>query len=227
MPALSVLLLFATLTIHQQTYGQTFRIVTVNALSGAATGAALGAATIALQDKAEIDYYPVRFGVGLGTIMGLGTGFYDLSQMAGPGSYYVDGFIHTANASGTIIIMDTFYGAATGTIVGTAIALMTESRIIRGMQFGSAAGAWVGFTFGLIDAFLLSSSGSYDNFYESFSANHNSSASGLLRIEGHLPSYSLGFLNPMIIQQVDISKSTGLSSTYRLGVELTRINISF
>ncbi len=223
--SLSLIALIAIAITSRTAEAQSFRIVTINTFTGAVTGAGLGGATIALQNESEIDYYPLRFGVGLGTIMGLGTGFYDLSQATGGSGFYVDGFINSAGTSGTIILMDTFYGAATGAIVGTAVSLMTESRIVKGIQFGSGAGAWVGFAFGLVDAFALSSPDSHDSFYDSFSANDPPGTGGLFQIHGNDYNYSIAFINPLIFNTLDTSGNYGLASRDHLGIEFTRINI--
>ncbi len=221
------LLLYAVVTLSQQTHAQSFRIVTVNTFTGALTGTALGGATIALQDKSEIDYYPLRFGVGLGTIMGLGTGLYDLSHMTGSSGIYVDGFISSANSTGTIILLDTFYGASTGAIVGTAISLMSrESDIVKGIQYGAGAGAWIGFAFGLVDAFLLSTTGDYDSFYDNYSSSHRRGINGLIEIRGNNNNYAIGFLNPVIVTSRKLSDRDGITSNAHLGFEFTRVNIA-
>lgn len=224
--ALTLIVLFATVMLQQESRAQTFRIVTINTFTGAVTGGALGGATIALQNNSDIDYYPLRFGVGMGTIMGLGTGFYDVSHSTGDSGIYVSGLINSANSTGTIILLDTFYGAATGTIVGTAISLMTNSRLVKGVQYGSGAGAWVGFAFGLVDAFTLSTSESYDNFYEDYTSNHSGGNNGLLEIRGQNDTYSVGFLNPVLFNTINNSGKAGMTSRTHLGIELTRVNIA-
>ncbi len=209
----------------QHSHAQTLRIVTINTFNGALTGTALGGATIALQN--EYDEYPLRFGLGLGTILGLGTGFYDLSRATGGSGYYVSGFISSANTTGTIILLDTFYGAATGAIVGIAVSLMNkDSDIIKGLQYGSGAGAWAGFAFGLIDAFALSRSGNYDAFYENYT-HQNSSPSGLVEVRSADDKYTIGFLNPVLFQAVHATGRDNLAARTHIGLEFTRLNISF
>lgn len=221
-----VILLICVLAATRQTsQAQTFRIVTVNTLSGAVTGSSLGGATIALQNKSEINYRPLRVGVGMGTIMGLGIGFYDLAKMGGNSGFYVHGTINTANTSGTIIMLDTFYGAATGAVVGAAVSLMIDSPIVNGLQYGSGVGSWVGFTFGLFDAFVLSSPGNYDSFYDSYSSNNSTGSTGFFEIRGDDNSYSVGFLNPLIFNSQSVIHQGGLTANTHMGVEVTRINI--
>ena len=224
--ALSLLVFIITAAIHHPAQAQNFRIVTVNTFAGALTGTALGGATIALQNKSDVDYYPLQFGVGMGTIFGLGVGFYDLSQATTGSGYYVDGIISSAGASGTIILLDTFYGAATGAIVGTAITLMTNSRIVKGVQYGAGAGAWAGFAFGLIDAFVLSVPGDYDQFYDDYASAGSRGNTGFFEVRSDDDRYRFGFLNPMVFNSPTYSLDNGFSSQPRFGVELTRINIS-
>ncbi|MEX0681533.1 MAG: hypothetical protein WD097_09140 [Balneolales bacterium] len=230
---LPVILLMTFLTVAvtlQTTEAQSFRIVTVNTFTGALTGSALGGATMALQNQSD-DYYPLRFGLGIGTIMGLGTGFYDLSKMTGS-DFYVNGLINTANSTGTIILLDTFYGSATGAIVGVAVSLMTNANILKGIQYGSGSGAWAGFAFGLLDAFVISAPGEYDSFYDEYSHNagrHLSTAShtgGLLHVRGDDNRYAIGFLNPLLFNTTGLSEYGALTNRTQFGIEFTHINIA-
>ncbi len=209
----------------QHTQAQSLRIITINTFYGALTGTTLGGATIALQN--EYDEYPLRFGLGLGTILGLGTGFYDLSRSTGEHGYYVNGLISSANTTGTIILLDTFYGAATGAIVGVAISLMSkDSDIVKGLQYGSGAGAWVGFAFGLVDAFTLSTSGNYDTFYDNYT-HRNASPAGLVEVRSLDDKYTIGFLNPVMFHSLRNNGHGDLAARTHFGIELARLNISF
>lgn len=204
---------------------QTMRIVTVNTLTGALTGTALGGATIALQNN--YDEYPLRFGLGLGTIMGLGTGFYDLSKTTGDQGFFISGTINSASSTGTIILLDTFYGATTGAIVGMAISLMSkDSNIVKGLQYGSGTGAWVGFAFGLVDAFYLSTSGNYDNFYDRYAGNNHMQTGGLLEFRERDNRYAIGLLNPVIIRTLDNSPHGNMEIKTQFGVEFAKMNIA-
>ena len=200
------------------------RIVTVNTLTGALTGTALGGATIALQNN--YDDYPLRFGLGLGTIMGLGTGFYDLSKTTGGQGFYISGTINSATSTGTIILLDTFYGATTGAIVGMAISLMSkDSNIVKGLQYGSGTGAWVGFAFGLVDAFFLSSYGNNDDFYDRYAGNHLQTG-GLIEFRELGDRYAIGLFNPVIIRSLDNSTHGHMKTRTQFGVEFAKINIA-
>ncbi|MDG5767363.1 hypothetical protein QA596_07800 [Balneolales bacterium ANBcel1] len=224
---MAVFFLFHVAT-HPVAEAQNLRIVSINTLTGSLTGTALGGATMALQNKSDIDYYPLRFGLGMGTIFGLGVGLYDLSQSTGS-QYYVDGLLAAGNTSGTIILMDTFYGAATGVIVGTAITLMTNSEIIKGVQYGAGTGAWFGFAFGLVDAFVLSTPGSFDSFYDSytqFRPGQSAGSTGLITLESDNSTYRAGFLQPTLLHTLSLDSYGGVSYRTGFGIELTRIRVS-
>lgn len=224
-PSLLVItaLIFCAMQTHM-VQAQTMRIVTVNTLTGALTGTALGGATIALQNN--YDDYPLRFGLGLGTIMGLGTGFYDLSKTTGGQGFIISGTINSTSSTGTIILLDTFYGATTGAIVGMAISLMSkDSNIVKGLQYGSGTGAWVGFAFGLVDAFFLSSYGNNDDFYDRYASNHVQTGALLEFREIH-DRYAIGFFNPVIIRTLDNSPYGHMQSKTQFGFELAKINIA-
>ena len=221
---LSAVLLLLYVSMHTA-QAQVLRIVSINTFTGALTGTALGGATIALQN--DFDDYPLRFGVGFGTILGLGTGFYDLSRAAGYYGYRVDGLISSANTTGTIILLDTFYGTVTGALVGLAISLMSkESDILKGLQYGSGAGAWAGFAFGLVDAFALSSTGSYDRFYDEY-AGRKQYPPGLLQFRSNNDHLAIGFLNPVLTRSYQIVNQGKPTSKTHLGIEFTRIQVAF
>lgn len=219
-------LLFVTFVSNpQQSQAQALRIVAANTFSGALTGATLGAATMALQDNSEVDYTPLRIGVGLGTIMGLGTGFYDLARVTGDTGYFVQGYISSANSTGTIIFLDTFYGTATGAVVGAAIGLMTRDRdVVKGLQYGAGGGAWAGFVFGLVDGFS-STAGQRDSVYQRYSSSNSEPINGLFELRSDNNNYAIGFLNPIIFSSKETS-TIGVTSKANLGIEFTRLNIA-
>ncbi len=222
----SILIATILLTaVVQPANSQTLRIVSINTLNGAITGTALGGATIALQN--DFDEYPLRFGLGLGTIFGLGTGFYDMSRSTGDYGYHVSGLFSSANTTGAIVLLDTFYGATTGALVGLAVSLMSrDSDVLKGLQYGSGAGAWVGFAFGLVDAFAFSSAGNFDHFYEEYSQRSVNPA-GLIEIRSRSEQYALGFLNPVLLHSVRNDSPGSLSTHSQLAIELTRFQMSW
>lgn len=214
-------------------HSQSLRIVTVNTFTGTLTGGALGGSVLLLQDHRDengdmdIDWQPLRFGVGAGTLMGLGTGFYDLYQKTGDSDFYIDGLINSAGSTGTIILLDTFYGMVTGAIVGSAISLMTKDHIInKGLRYGVGIGAWCGFAFGLIDAFAISSTQHYDDFYDGFGLNHGLQTSGFIQIHGRSNNYALGLINPVIINEIKVTNDGFLNSRSKPGIEFARLNIA-
>lgn len=222
-PVITLMLLAFCL---QPVQSQSLRIVSINTFNGAITGTALGGATIALQN--EYDEYPLRFGLGLGTILGLGTGFYDLSRSTADYGYHVSGLISSANASGTIILLDTFYGAATGSIVGMAISLMSrDSDILKGLQYGSGAGAWIGFAFGLVDAFAISTAGNYESFYDEYARRPSTPPTGLVEIRSANDQYTLGFLDPMLFRSYHGYGNADLALQSHWGIAFTQLNIVF
>lgn len=208
----------------QSSQAQVLRVVTVNTLTGAITGTALGGATIAL--KNEYETYPLRFGLGLGTILGLGSGFYDMSHYSGYG-YRVKGLFSTSSTTGSIIFLDTFYGATTGGIVGMAISLMgNDTNIVKGLQYGSGVGAWVGFGFGLVDAFVLSTTRSQTNFYNDYS-HAGYPPAGLVELRSTNDQLAVGFFNPVLFQTLRNHGEGNIATISHFGLELTRLQFNF
>lgn len=177
---LSIVLL-STLVPYQKANAQGLRIIASNTAMGALNGAMLGGASMALTNND--DWRPLRFGVGFGTIAGLGLGIYDFSQAQG-GVYTIDGVFNRANYTSQIILMDTFYGAVIGTLVGMAATLIMDEKLIYGLQYGVGAGTWVGFAFGLVDAFAISR-GPTEFRYEDFDEYSSSPArqSGFIQMQ--------------------------------------------
>ncbi|MEX0778274.1 MAG: hypothetical protein WD491_09245 [Balneolales bacterium] len=200
-----------------QADGQVLRVLANNTFAGTLNGAALGGATMALTNTD--DFAPVRFGVGLGTLTGMGVGVYDASVNPG----YVQGAFNTMSSSGYIILVDTFYGVATGTIVGVAVSLLGNNRIANGAQLGAGAGAWAGFSFGMVDAFYISRGTAGD--IDHFSANQPSSSEGLVQLKTGKKT-QVGFLNPSIYAFPELSDQA-LSMRSRFGMEFASFSLSF
>lgn len=205
-----------------QSDAQAVRLLASNTISGAATGASLGFANMALRNEENWD--ALRFGVGLGTIGGLGVGVYDILMISGGDDYYVEGIFTSANGSTTIILMDTFYGAVAGSVVGGAITLMTGDPILKGLQYGAGAGAWVGFGFGIIDAFIFSAHVPYDDFFNDFASN-TPTARGFI---SYTPSnsFSLGMISPAVFSYKDLSDLTEVNK-FSTGLEVANLKLSF
>lgn len=150
-------LLTSGLLLTSGAQAQGLQSLATNTLMGTANGTLLGLGTMALTDNA--DWAPIRIGVGLGTLYGLGVGVYDISVYEIGSGYRVQGMFNSANHSSMIVFLDTFYGGVTGGVVGTAIALLVNKPLVKGLQYGTGAGVWSGFAFGLADAFYFSSPG--------------------------------------------------------------------
>lgn len=193
---------------------QALRALANNTFAGAITGAGLGAATMALADSDDVGM--LRVGVGVGTLAGMGVGIYDAGNNLG----HVQGTFNSVPYSGYIIMVDTFYGAATGAIGGMAIALLGNNRIATGAQYGVGIGAWAGFAFGVVDAFYLSHQ--YDDF-DYFSSADN--GNGLIQLQTGTHS-QIGFLNPSLFVFPQLENQS-LTMAPRYGLELANVSFRF
>jgi len=219
--------IFASLSWQtQQAEAQALRVVASNTFAGAATGAMLGGAQMALNN--DDDTMPLRYGVGIGTLGGMAVGLYDTGREADSILY---GTFRSTRHTGSIIMMDTFLGAATGAVVGMAVALLRNDEIVRGVQYGAGAGAWAGFGFGLIDGFFLREY-ERDRVYDRgrgymSSMNHqgNSPANGLLSLQTD-SNFSIGFINPSLYSYPELQNEQ-LKVKNSWGLEVTNISISF
>ncbi|MEX0686199.1 MAG: hypothetical protein WD267_05075 [Balneolales bacterium] len=197
---------------------QALNIISSNTFAGAFTGAMLGGAQMALNN--DEDLTPLRYGVGFGTLAGLGIGAYDTGREA----EYLYGTFRRTRHTGTVIMMDTFLGSATGAVVGMAVALIRNDEIVEGLQYGAGAGAWAGFGFGLIDGFFLSE---YNEQRYGSTAYHQSSdaAQGLLTLQ-YSTGLSVGFVNPAIYSFPELHNQD-ITIQNRFGLELTNFSLTF
>lgn len=180
---------FCTIGI-QYSNAQTIELLAGNTLNGAMNGAILGSSTMALQNST--DFAPARVGLGFGTLYGIGVGVYDVAQTPADEQFYITGTFNDGTNSSIIVLLDTFYGAAAGAIVASSVTLITNEPIVEGLQYGSAAGAWLGFGFGLIDAFSLSSND--ESQMSQQSSSHQSS--GIMTVKSKDSDIKAGFINP-------------------------------
>lgn len=147
------------------------------------------------------DFAPLRVGVGLGTLYGIGVGAYDISQTNG-GSMIVTGTFNDGNNSSIIVLLDTFYGAAAGSVIASSVMLVANEPIVKGLQYGASAGAIAGFGFGIIDSFVLS-----ERIIPGASASLPSrTADGIVALNFQ-NGKSIGFLSPSLIHSVDINEN--------------------
>lgn len=218
------ILIFAILLGFQSTSeAQALKITAGNTLIGTVNGAVLGLGLMGL--KNDSDFTPVRFGVGAGTLFGLGVGIYDVSKLDGIGFYYVDGLFNSAEYSALIVLLDTAYGSVTGSVLGMAIALMANENVVRYMQYGASAGAFAGFTFGLADAFYFSNSPASISSLPSTQRGPE----GLLNLSYSTKSdtgIEVGFINPTLTKSIGYNNGLTLLN-YRASVQLVNLKVSF
>jgi len=216
---LSAICLFVFITASRAS-AQTIKLLGGNTLNGAVTGVALGGSVMGLQN--DDDFAPLRVGLGAGTLFGIGVGFYDISQVAKGEQFYISGTFNDGTNSSIIVLLDTFYGAAAGAIIASSITLISNKPVVDALQYGSSAGAWVGFGFGLIDAFALSS-GPGD-----FTADGNSlqEADGVLHLAGKNKKVNVGLINPSLISYKDLQPQV-LEKRTTFNLQLVNLNINF
>lgn len=179
-----------------------------NTLMGTANGAMLGLGTMALTDNTSSG--PLRVGIGMGTLYGLGLGVYDVTVNELGAGYSVEGMFNNSNYTGMIVLLDTFYGGVTGGVVGTAMALMVNKPLVNGLQYGVGAGVWAGFAFGLVDAFYFSNSVP-TVFTQSISVEPNDRT-------------SIQFIQPNLYTSPIVSNGR-MGITLEIGLDLARVTI--
>lgn len=209
-----IALLVITLSFTQLAHSQSFKIIGTNTLMGAATGTGLGFGTMMINNNFD-DFGPLRVGFGAGTLAGLGLGVYDVTYSSG----FIDGYLTSASTTGQVVAMDTFYGAATGAVVGFAITLISNDDILSGGRVGAGIGAYAGFLFGLAESFLLNSGGSSDiGGYGAMYANPKS-VNGFVQVTDK--NYSLGILSPSMIN------TNPLNPALQPTVQVSHLKINF
>lgn len=193
---------------------QTIELLAGNTLNGAVNGVVMGASVMAVTNNP--DFAPLRVGAGLGTLYGIGTGAFDISKSGGQ-KLLVTGSFNDGNNSSIIVLLDTFYGAAAGAVVATAVMLVADEPLVNGLQYGAGVGAWVGFGFGLFDAFVLS-----DRMYgsETASLGKTNGANGFLAVNFD-ERKSIGFLSPSLISTYNSDFNKELTTTLQV------VNVKF
>ena len=132
---------------------QSGELIGGNILNGAVTGTIIGTATMGLQNSNN--FAPLRIGLGTGILVGTGFAIYDVATLPQGQQFFISGTFNDGSNSSIIILLDTVYGAGVGAAIGSAIMLIGNKSIVKGLQYGGSAGAWAGFGFGLIDTFAL------------------------------------------------------------------------
>lgn len=199
---------------------QTINLLAGNTLNGAVTGVGLGGAVMGLQNSE--DFAPVRVGLGAGTLFGIGVGFYDVSQVSKGEQFYISGTFNDGTNTSIIVLLDTFYGAAAGTIVASSITLIANKPVVEALQYGSSAGAWVGFGFGLIDAFMFAK-GPGDFSAESTVYNQ---AEGIINYTSENKRVGIGLINPSITSFTRLETDIMERST-AFNMQLLNLNVNF
>jgi len=202
-----ILSILIILTIHlfslNQSKAQSLELVGGNILNGAITGSVLGVATMGLNNSG--DFSALRIGLGVGILGGTGMALYDISTLPQGQTFFISGVFNDGNNSSIIILLDTLYGAATGVAVGSAFALISNNSIMDGLQYGASAGAWVGFGFGIFDAFVVAERNS--DFVSEKLFNRDS----LIAMQGE--NSTLKMLQPNLVGVTDLS---GTSLQYKI-----------
>ena len=173
----------------------TIQLAGGNVLNGTLTGTMLGAATMALNNDSDIS--PLRIGIGSGVLGGFAVALYDVASLPAGQEFFISGVFNDGRNSSIIILLDTFYGAAGGAILGSAITLISNSPVVDGLRVGSGIGAWTGFGFGLIDSFVLAERN------RDFMANTLLSRSSIFEIKSE--TLNIGIAQPSLHQRAVIS----------------------
>lgn len=173
---------------------------------------------MALQNSNNFD--PVRVGLGTGILYGAGVGIYDLSTISIGDQFYISGMFNDGTNSTVIVLLDTFYGAAAGAVLGTSISLINNQAFLKSIQYGTGIGTWIGFGYGIIDAFTLAKR----HHMEPSSATRPNSANGLIHLTSARKSFSLGLLNPSIIKQKSVSTSN-IKVNHSIGLEVINLSL--
>lgn len=214
-----------TYTVH----AQTVQILGNSTINGALNGVVLGGAGMLIADKKVNapftknmeDLYALQIGLGVGTLYGLGLGIYDVASTNGS-QLLVSGFFNDATNTSAILLMDTFYGAAVGTVVSASITLLSDDPSFQQVKSGLGIGAFAGFGFGIVDGFLIADRSSAPVAY---ATQPSGSAAGIATIQVNSAT-SVGLLNPTITTMLEIT-SEGISQTFTPSVDVVNLRLNF
>ncbi|HLR26817.1 MAG TPA: hypothetical protein VK112_13195 [Fodinibius sp.] len=197
---------------------QSIKLVGQNTLNGAINGVLLGGATMAL--KNSDDFAPLRIGLGVGTLYGIGAGVYDISRINKGQQFYLSGTFNDATNSAIIPLLDTIYGAAGGALIASAVSLIIKEPFVEALQYGSGVGAWVGFGFGLVDGFILADG---PNFNQA-STLPASNVDGFLSYQNSSKSLEIGFISPDMYLQKELT-SHSFSASWKPSVTIMNLSV--
>lgn len=216
-------------TLSNPVQAQSVQIFSSNALNGAINGVVLGGAQMFLTDKKVNapfnknleDLYALQVGLGIGTLYGVGMGGYDVVSGEGR-EILVSGFFNDGDNSSIIVLMDTFYGAASGGLIAMSLSLVSNDPIVDATKYGLGLGAFIGFGFGVIDTFIIAERSS-----EPMSMVYQTpqNAEGLASITFDNGT-SLGIINPSITSSLELT-SNNFSQVYRPSVDLVNLRVNF
>lgn len=201
---------------------QTIELLAGNTLNGAMNGVILGGATMALQNPDEIDFEPARIGLGAGTLYGIGVGINDIVQTPPGQKFYISGTFNDATNTSVLVLLDTIYGAAGGAIVASSISLIIKAPLGTALQYGAGSGAWLGFGFGLVDAFALAEGPGYSQQ----TLLQQRSVEGLLTYSSSSNNVEVGMISPDFFSQKKLT-STNLTTTVRPSLKVVDISVRF
>ncbi|MGD8428443.1 MAG: hypothetical protein PVH63_12500 [Balneolaceae bacterium] len=200
---------------------QSIELVAGNTLNGAMNGVLLGGATMALQNSS--DYEPVRVGLGAGTLFGIGVGVYDVSQISKGQQFYISGTFNDGTNTSILVLLDTIYGAAGGAIIASSASLIVKQPIVEALQYGSGTGAWIGFGFGLIDAFMFAKGPNYTSTKASLPNQRD--VNGFLTYSNSSHSVRMGIIGPSIIQQKELTAKKSFLRTYHPSLNIIHLKV--
>lgn len=216
----AIILVSASYTVVQ---AQSLKIFGGDVVNGAFTGAALGGATMALRNSP--DFGPARIGLGVGILSGTAVGIYDNIAIPKGGTFYKSGVFNSGTNSSILVLLDTFYGAATGAVLGSAVSLISHAPITKGLQYGSGAGAWVGAGLGMLDSFVLAKGPASLN--ETAMATHTPAhADGLIRYASAGNRWQIGMIHPTLVsKKIATSKTISLHTTWEIQLVSMNVNL--
>lgn len=200
-------------------FSQSITLLGGNALNGAINGVALGGATMAL--KNTNDFASIRVGLGAGTLYGIGVGAYDVSQVATGQEFFISGTFNDGDNTTIIVLLDTIYGAAAGSVITSSFYLITNEPISEALRYGAGVGAWAGFGFGLFDAFVLAKRPS--DFATPAGA---SAAAGMVTLGDRNDRLNIGLINPELYSVQEIGPNN-LSTRSAMGLSLVNTTFRF
>ncbi len=217
---LLLIVFLIVISIPQQVKAQSFTIEILggNVLNGIIEGAVLGGASMALADSK--DPGPMRVGVGIGILYGIGVGIHDVGKAEGQ-KLLVKGSFNNGNNSTIIVLLDTGYGAAAGAVLATAGMLVANKPLIDGVQYGAAFGAFAGFGFGIFDAFVLA-----EHTPSPLVFKEPSNVDGLFTLTSTDKKLGLGLISPSVVSTMDFSANS-ITQNFDLGFNAVNLNISF